>query len=372
MNRVGWRRAGPLLREALSAALSAPVASILTIIMIAGMCCAVLLTSGRTVGAEQAVISSIDSAGTRSIIFRAEPAAGLTTGVLERIRHIEGIEWSAAFGPVIDVQNAGFPGGGTKVPLRLAWGHDWEPLGIQGMAPTDAAVAYGSPAAIEQLGLLDPVGQVRTTRGDVFGVGGVLAIPDHLQFLEPVLLAPQGAVEREAPASLLVVIAARPDLVAPVADATASVLAVDDPAKVSVETSEDLATLRGLVEGQLGTFGRSLTLGILALTAVLAAAILYGIVMLRRKDFGRRRALGASQGLIIALLMTQVGLLGCLGAGTGVAVAISVLAVSGDPLPGPTYTVSVAVLAVTVGVLSSIAPAIAAARREPIAELRVP
>ena len=70
------------------------------------------------------------------------------------------------------------------------------------------------------------------------------------------------------------------------AAAVTSVLALEDPSKLSVETSEELATLRALVEGQLGTFGRSLTLGIFTLTVILAASILYGIVMLRldRKD----------------------------------------------------------------------------------------
>ena len=61
-----------VVREALATSWAQPVASVVTIVMVAGMCATVLLTTGRTVGAEQAVISSIDSAGTRSIIVRAE------------------------------------------------------------------------------------------------------------------------------------------------------------------------------------------------------------------------------------------------------------------------------------------------------------
>lgn len=364
------RRAGAVLRESVAAAIAAPVASIIVIVMIAGMCAAVLLTSGRTVGAEQAVISSIDSAGTRSIIVRADPAAGLDSSVLDRVRHIDGIEWAGAFGAATDVQNAGFLGG-TRVPLRQAWGEDWSAFELPDALPTGDAVAYGSDLALEQLGMTEPVGQIRSGDGRVLGVGGRVAVPEHLRFMEPVLIAPESPGER-APVSVLVVIAGRPDLVAAVAAAVSSVLAVDDPTKVSVQTSEDLATLRALVEGQLGSFGRSLSLGILALTAILAAAILYGLVMLRRRDFGRRRALGASQRLIIILLVVQVGILGMIGAVVGIGAAVIVLIAGGDPMPGLAYIAGVAILAVLVGALASVLPAIAAARREPITELRVP
>jgi putative ABC transport system permease protein len=208
--------------------------------------------------------------------------------------------------------------------------------------------------------------------GTGYAVTGPITVPDQLAFLEPLLMAPQPHSDNASPVGLLVVIADRPDLVAPVADAVGGVLAVSDPTKVSVETSQDLATLRALIQGQLGSFGRGLTIGIFALTGLLAAAILHGLVMLRRKDFGRRRALGASQRLIIALLVTQTAILAASGAVLGTATAVVVLVIARDPLPGPGYLLGIAVLAVTVGVLASLAPALAAARREPITELRVP
>ncbi|GAA1968238.1 ABC transporter permease [Agromyces allii] len=364
------RRALAVAREAAVSAWASPVATTITIVMIAGMCAAVLLTSGRTVGAEQAVISSIDSAGTRSIVIRAEPAANLNSSVLDRIRSLGGVEWAGAFGSANDVQNGAFPGG-TRVPLRLVWADDWRIIGL----PRDPArvgdIAWGSQAALDQLGMPDSIGTITDTDGIGFAVGGLLDLPAHLAFLEPALFAPQPP-DSVGPVSVLVVIAERPDLVAPVASAVTGVLAVDDPTKVTVQTSAALATLRGLIEGQLGAFGRGLTVGILLLTSALAAAILYGLVMLRRKDFGRRRALGASQRLIIALLVTQTGLISALGAITGSTVALGVLASTGDPLPGSAYVAGLIVLAVAVGVIASLLPAIAAARREPIRELRVP
>ncbi len=361
-----------MIREALATARSQPVASVVSIVMVAGMCATVLLTTGRTVGAEQAVLGSIDSAGTRSIVIRADADAGLNTSVLDRIANIEGIEWAGAFGAARDVTNAAVAGG-AKVPVRLAWSDQLTALGVPEVAPVKNKTGWASAVALEQLGMLDGVGGVTSDAGADYAIAGQIPVPDYLTFLEPLIIAPQitdpavpGAV------SVLVVIAARPDLVSPVSQAVQSVLAVDDPTKVNLTTSESLANLRALVEGQLGSFGRNLVIVIFALTAVLVAAILYGLVMLRRKDFGRRRALGASQGLIVGLLLIQMAALSLVGAIAGSAAAAIGLAASGDPLPGIDFFAAVAVLATSVGVAAALVPALAAARRDPLRELRVP
>lgn len=364
------RRARALLREAVASARSSRVASIVTIVMIAGMCAAVLLTTGRTVGAEQAVISSIDSAGTRSIVIRAEADAGLQADVLNRIANLDGIAWAGAFGPAVDATNA-LNIDGVRVPVRLAYGDRFDNLEIPDGVAVSGGTVWGSAIALDQLGLVDDIGSVVTATGLDYAVAGSFSTPDYLRFLEPLAIAPQ-AEQPDAPLSVLVVIAARPDLVAPVSQALLSVLAVDDPTKVTLSTSESIATLRALIEGQLGSFGRELVLAIFALTGVLVAAILSGLTALRRKDFGRRRALGASQGLIVALLLTQMVLLSIAGATLGTAGALVALSLIGDPLPGAPFVLAVAVLATAVGLVAALAPALAAATRDPIRELRVP
>lgn len=363
-----WRA---IAREALATSWAQPVASIVSIVIVAGMCATVLLTTGRTVGAEQAVLGTIDSAGTRSIVVRAEADAGLDQTVLDRIAAIDGIQWAGAFGAATDVRNAAIPGG-TRVPVRLAWGDDLSTLGIAEIQPVADKSAYASSAALEQLGMPDGSGGVVTTDGEEYAVVGTIDVPDYLQFLEPVIIVPQQRTEQTSPVGVLVVIADTPDLVGPVSSAVLSVLAVDDPTKVKVSTSESLATLRALVQGQLGSFGRNLVIVIFGLTAVLVAAILYGLVMLRRKDFGRRRALGASQGLIVGLLLTQMAALSAVGAVIGSGAAAIGLAATGDPLPGLDFFVAVSVLAIAVGTIAALLPALAAARRDPLRELRVP
>lgn len=367
----GARRWVALLREAVVTAWAQPVASAVSIIIVAGMCATVLLTTGRTVGAEQAVLGSIDSAGTRSIVIRAEASAGLDSSVMDRIAVIDGIAWSGAFGPATDASNVAVPGA-VKVPVRRVWSADLGGLGIPAAQPVADRTVWASTETLALWGMPDEVGGVVTGAGAEFAVAGSMSEPDFLDFLQPLAVAPQSAESGVGRVSALVVIATRPDLVVPVSRAVQSVLGVDDPTAVTVTTSEDLAALRALIEGQLGSFGRNLVLTVFAVTAILVAAILYGLVVLRRRDFGRRRALGASQSLIVALLLAQMTVLSIVGSGVGAAVAAVVLAAAGDPLPGVAFFCAVAVLGVAVAVVAAVVPAIAAARRDPLRELRVP
>ncbi|WP_246159845.1 ABC transporter permease [Microbacterium rhizomatis] len=347
------------------------MASAITVLVLVGMVLTVMLTTGRTVGAEQRVLGTIDDAGTRAIQVRAEGDAGLTAEVLDRIARIEGIEWAAAFSAATDATNTAVPDG-RRVPSRLAYGTDLERIGVPGAPALSGTAAYASPRALDQLGLPDVAGSVTTTAGIDYAVVGRVATPEFLSGLEPLLIVPQAEANSAAPVTLMVVIAQRPDLVTPVSAAVLSVLAVDDPAKISVQTSEALAQLRTLVQSQLETFSRGLVLVMLAATAVFVSVILYGLVMMRRKDFGRRRALGASRGLIIALLLTQTTVLAAIGIAVGLTASVIALLATRDPLPGFGFTAGLTLLALFSAVLAALLPAVIASRREPIRELRVP
>lgn len=360
-----------MLAEALASAVSQPVASMVSILMVAGMILTVMLSTGRAVGAEQQVLSTIDSAGTRSITIRAEPGAGLSADVLHRIAGIEGIQWAAAFSSADDARNIAIPDG-TRVPVRLAYGADLAQLGIPAHSPVPGALAYASPQALDLLGLPDVAGGISTTTGADYAIAGQISAPDFLAGLQPLVLVPQPETTGAEPVNLLVVIADRPELVAPLSEAVISVLAAEDPSRVSVHTSEALAQLRAIVQSQLDTFARGLVLVILAITGTLVAVILYGLVTLRRRDFGRRRALGATRTLIITLLLAQTSLLAATGAVLGTIASLIAVTTTGHPLPGPAFFTATGILAIATATVAAVIPAIIASRREPIKELRVP
>lgn len=364
----------PLLREAVAAARSQVVASLLTVVMVAGMCTAALLTTGRTVAAEQAALDQLDAAGTRSLIVRAGANAGLTTALLADLTAVEGIESVACFGPIVDARNVTVGGAAAPVALRPAYGTIGTRQLRPGQHPT-GPVVFASAAATRTWGLHEGTGGVVTDHGQHLTVTDYLDVPEHLRFLEPLAVVP-GDMSEERPLTLLVILTRTPSEVAAVEALLRAMLAdllhSTTPGEVTIDTSADLATIRAAVSGELGTYARGTVLAILALSAVLVAVNLLALVTMRRKDFGRRRALGATRGLITVLLLTQTGLLAAVGATFGVAGSLAVLAATGSPLPGARFTLAVAVAAMLAATGAALLPAITAARRDPLHELRVP
>lgn len=358
-----------MLREAVAAARSQAVPSLLTVAMVAGMCIAALLTTGRTVAAEQAVLAEVDAAGTRSIVVRAREEAGLTVALRDRLTTVDGVEAATGFGPIVDARNAAVPGA-PPVALRHAYGL------ADASSTTDLAAtsetAAASAAAARAVGFYHGTGVLATDDGHEVLVTGDMTVPPHLRFLEPLLVIPSGEADPAEPLTLLVVLARTPPEVAAVEEVVRGLLPTTAPGEITVETSAELAAVRAAVGGELGSHGRSTVLGILALSSILVAVNLLALVTMRRKDFGRRRALGATKPLIVTLLLTQVVLLASAGAAIGAAATITGLALAGDPLPGLPFTVAVAVAAVLAAALAALAPAMLAARRDPLHELRVP
>lgn len=373
---LGARRAGAVLRESAEMARSSPVMSIMTILAVAAMCAAVLLTQGRAVGVREAVADTLDSAGSRTIVVYADPSAGVTTDVIGRIAPIDQVAWFGVFGHAADVTSASVPDG-VKVPVRAVYRAPGAPsvrddeLGALGRTPLPGQDAYASAQAMDRLGLVAGFGPVAAIKGGSLGVVGPLDTPEYLAFMEPLVLVPTEATGAE-PVGAVVVVADTAQDVTVLTDTVVSVLGVSDPDSITVTTSRQLAELQAVVGDTLGAFGSTLVLGILVLTALLVGGLLFGLVMMRRKDFGRRRALGASQPLLVALLLVQVALLAAMGAIVGTAAAGTILVVSGDPVAPPRYMLAVALLAVVTAVVGGIAPAVAAARRDPLHELRVP
>jgi putative ABC transport system permease protein len=359
-----------VIREALRAAVAQRVASVVCLVIVAGMCATVVLTSGRTAATESAVLATIDSAGTRAITVRAEPSAGLDSTVVDRLAGVRGIDWMVALGPATDTVNSAVPGG-ERVPLRTAWGSDVLDLAAPARSPV-AGATWASQAALDALGMLQPAGSLTPVDGGAtLPVVGRVRTDERLTGLEPLVLRPAGPDEVGAVAVLVVITRTASD-VAAVTATVQSVLDITDPSRVTVTTSEDLADLRAVVSGQLGGSGRSLVLIVLGASAVLVAAILHGLVLLRRKDDGRRRALGATRALVLALVLAQTAAPAAVGAVAGTGGAALVLALRDQPVPAPSYLLALAVLAVGVAVLAALAPAVSAARRDPLTELRVP
>lgn len=370
--RVGSRVA----LEAVKASVASPIPSVGALVVTAAMCLGILLTDGRTVGAQLEVLQRIDDAGTTSVVIRADPQAALPASFLTRLKGIDGIGWAVAMGPATDVTNSQIDGG-TRVPLRRAWSLEPASLGLGDTSSLGISHSWASPVAAKRLGMPHGYGGVRSDVGESFAVVRTFTAPRELTFLEPLLLAPGSSRHgwtstSTDPVTVVVVRATEPAVVVAIERVVRSFLDTYDPALVEISTSGETAALRGQVQDTLARAGKSLVTAILALSGLLLGLVWSAVVMLKRRDFGRRRAIGASQRLIVLLVLLQVAFIGVGGASIGTLAAALSLALSGDPLPTPAYFVAVAVFAIVISLVAALVPALLAARRDPLRELRVP
>ncbi|WP_456569822.1 MULTISPECIES: ABC transporter permease [unclassified Blastococcus] len=98
------------------------------------------------------------------------------------------------------------------------------------------------------------------------------------------------------------------------------------PTDLQVQPPAELAELQSQVREDVGAFGRSLLLLVLAAGAALTGIVVLSDVLLRRTDLGRRRALGATRSTLIALVTLRTTIASTagsiLGAVLGVLLAI--------------------------------------------------
>lgn len=357
-----------LLAEALRIAVSQPVSSVVTGLIVAGVCAAILSTTGQTVQAETEVLAQIDAAGTRSVVITdAQGNAGIRSDAVDRISRISGVEWVIGLGPATDVRAAGVPGGN---PAAIRTIHGTLPVQIQvnGLELTKGTVLTGVEAQ-RILGLGIPIGGVTTNEGG-YAVVGSFQATDPLSFLNSSLIT--NPVPADTTLRSVHILADTPQQVAFVADAALDLLAPDDRTSLAVQTSETLANIRAAVQGQLGQYGRQLITLVLAAGLVLTGLNVYGTINNRRRDLGRRRALGASRPTLIALITTQTLLTALLGATLGSTTTNLVLTQTTNKPAPPTFTLAIIILATLTATIAALPPATIAALRDPVHVLRVP
>lgn len=367
--RALWRSRA-LLREAGASAFSAPVISALVVIMIGSMCAAIVLTNGRSVASERAVLATIDNAGTRSITITARSGETFDSGLVERVLSLTEIEWVGASQFISDASNSQILDGHT-VGVRRLWASSWKRIGLPSPQNGSASV-YATDATLASLGLADGVGTIRARDGIEWFVAGTAQLPSFLAALGSSVLILEKERTTTERFDQITVLTRSTSHIEAIANVLGTLVNLDDPSKFTISASQQLAEVRSAVRGQLSEFGRNLALGITSITSVLTCSVMILSVMQRRRDFGRRRALGATRLLIAALIVAQTGGLSAIGAIAGIGVASTVLMTTDAPTPPLDYLAAVAVLAIQVSLVAAIVPAILASRRDPIRELRVP
>lgn len=361
--RLRASRAGQLAAEAVKMGLSHLGPAILAMVVVAAMTAALLLTNGRVAGAQRDLLQSFDRAGGRVITVQPGESNPLNSRLIGRLKLLDDVEWAGAFGIAEDLHNRAVPGG-EAVPVRRFATTDFGRVGINWPNAVPDAT-FASSTALQTVGMNNNTGGLVGEAGASASVVGELVTPGFLRSMEPLALQPS---QEGFDCSVIVIVAS--DMA--VVDALAATLAGLFGTEVRVSTSSDLIAMRQQVQTQLGVLGNGLVLGALIASTILVSAIQLVLVLVNRKDYGRRRALGARRSLIMQLVATKSAIEGAVGSLAGVLVASAVMLASGNPLPDFWFQLSVVMLATSTSLLGALFPAWFASRRDPLVELRVP
>jgi putative ABC transport system permease protein len=359
-----------LISEAARVAMSTPVASLITAVIVAAVCGVILVTTGQTVQAERDVLGRIDDAGTRIVVaIDDQGTANIDPAAVNRISGLSNVEWVIGLGYAKDGRNANIGPAANPVPIRTLWGPLPDVITINGRTPSPGEGLAGTDAT-KTLGMAIPVGGVDTDHTQLAVVGAFDATEPLADLNRSILTPP--TPDTTQPLRSIHVLATSPNEVANLTTAVAMLLAPDDPTAIRFETSQALADVRAAVAGELGRYSRRLVLGALAAGLILITLAIYSSVTLRRQDFGRRRALGATRTTIITLVATHYLIVATIGTFTGITVATILTTRWNNTPPDIAFTAATATLTLVATLLATIPPAIIAAYRDPVRVLRIP
>jgi putative ABC transport system permease protein len=349
------------------------VATAVTALVVAAVCAVILATVGQSAATVAKELGRIDEAGTRTIVVRdATGDAGLRADSVDALLSVHGVVWALGLGQATDVRNADLGPAGQPVPARRFYGDLPSEIQVSGRLPHDGEALIGSQA-IGALGVATPAVGLVGPATDVAAVGGFDA-QAPLAFLSRSVL-----IARPAPkaASLdrlreLYLVVDTVEAVDPVAATIRLAVHADAPQRLAIETPSLLVELRAAVGGELAGSSRQLLLIVLGVGLLLVAATTAGAVSARRRDFGRRRALGATRSVIVLLVLVQIGVAAFIGSLAGTAVGLVAVVRLAGSSPDPPFVLGVSLLALLMALIAGVPPALLAAFRDPVRILRVP
>jgi len=362
-----------LLRDAIVGATSQVASSLTLIAAVACTCFAILVTTGQTAADEATLVAHIDSLGTRLITLSDSGGdSHISPQAASILSDRSDVTWVLGFGPAADVTNPALPMG--RAPARLFVGSIPPDVTlIQGRLPQPGeAIAGRSAAPVLNLGPgLGNVTQVANTHAGRIPVVGVIEATGPLEFLNDAVLIAANADE-VSDVRYLYIMASDVTVVSALQASLRDSPPAEHGSAVSVEAPSGAISLREMMTGHLGASARQLMAVVMGVMALVVCATVLSSAMSHRRDFGRRRALGASRSSLVIGVLTQVAIVTIGAAALGTAVGlITVHAMTGSA-PTWRFSCGVAGLTTVLALASTLPIAVFAATRDPLRILRVP
>jgi len=370
----GRPRARHLVRDGARTALVQRVSSVAGALVVAVVCVVVLATAGRSAASEHAILAQVDSVGTRLLtLVDDQGTSGVTADGVLALGQVDAVGSAFGLGTAVDVRSVATPDGGAAARRTLVGELPSGLTLVAGRAPGPGEAVVGVAAA-RTLGLADGLGAValpRTGAGET-PVVGVVHGSGPLANLDELVLAVPAADAAPAPVRFVYVTARSVGDVPALTALLPGLVRATNPAVLTVEAPSGAIALREAISGELGASSRQMMALVLGVGLVIVSVSTYGAVAGRRRDFGRRRALGASRSAIVVLVLVQTAVVACAGAVVGLGLGLWATWTAAGSLPSVAFVAGVGVLAVLVALVGAVPPALAAALRDPVRILRVP
>jgi putative ABC transport system permease protein len=374
--QASWKWAMPIrteraIREAARNATAHRATTIMLILVTMAMTTATFITAGRAAAAEEAVLHSVDNAGPRLIeVTIAEPSPGVDASTLERFKHIDAVERVLGLGPARDVRSSV-----TGARVNVAARDLLSPLPPEvtinpGRSPRPGEAIIGADTQ-QRLQLIYPSGALLdsgTSRAVVgaFSASGAITDLDRLVLIQP------EATSAPSRATLVYLLADQAENVAGMVREVRALAAVSPVDSLVIRTAPELVELAAVLSGEIGGLSRQLALGAILVGVVLVALTMTLALSTRRRDFGRRRALGASRSALIALTLLEAAFPVVIGVIVGTIVGLTAVILWMGAAPPIGFIVAADLLIALAGTAAAIPPAALAAAQDPVRILRVP
>lgn len=367
--RINWKARG---NEVQKSVIAQPVTSIVLLLVVALVSCTVILTAGRGEGAQAQILAQIESAEIRSVTLHDNSGAlELDTTWIAELEQYDIIEAVTGIGRTADVTISANEAA-TKVSASDIYATGLDQLETPFQGPGSPTSALATQGALTALGFHRGVGVARIVPdGEDVVVLGQINLPSSLAHLQDSVIIPHSA-EEVAPLQSVVVTAKHVEDVPLTLKVISTYLTGFAPEDYNLESSANLVKVRGAVKGELTKNNYISVLFSLATAVAVSMTVVWAVVLLKRRDFGRRRALGASKKLIVSLVMGQTLLIATFASIFGTSIGLVWLTATGAPTPTVRFSSALIIAMTVLSTLSSAPPALWAGNRDPLTELRVP
>lgn len=349
--------------------------SVAAVVVMALACVAVVDTSGRTDVVRRSLVAALEEPGLRLVqIVDRSSQAMLSEDTVGQLSSLGSVEWVLGLGPLGPIgRNAalGSPRegyGGEAVGVRAYVGDLFGGPFVRldsGRRPEPGEAVAGR-MAVRRLGFADGLGTVDDDRQHRVGVVGTLAAATGLDRLDAYVLVRGGP---EVTVTELLVLVRRARDVEPFVARLPRLLPSPD-VPLGIERSSELAALRQELAREAGALDAAVLWGALATTAAMVAALRFGAIDDRRREFGLRRSQGATRSTIGAIVVLETFLLAVAGTGLGALVGVGLVVVQTGLAPEVGLVAAIAALLTLAAVAGSVPAAVAAALRDPLEVLR--